>query len=1136
MRVQSLLFSRTEGGEGGRGWTESAAKAWAKKEGFKTGTVDVTDKYIRLRQQDPGKFTVKRTKTFGNGIRAVVAREKERVMATKGRSTSHRRHAGKKGHASKKGESRSERSRAAKKGAAHRRPKRRHAREARRVAAPTARTTMRSPKRAAKRSTSAAEARRPKRRHGKHRKSHRAKETTTVLEARRPSKHRKKSSHRRKSKKVQYAMARRPKKSSHRRHPSKHRRKSVQAWHGDSAGHSKAAKKGWKARRRGKKVSEARRTAGRRPSRRRTTEEARVLSAARRPSKHRRSKHAAHRKPHHQHRRGHAHRASEARRAPRRYAARAVPSLQSIARTAGELGIEVGTAFAGFLLADTVDRFLATYNPSSAKKPGADKFTSDGAGTLGNALNVASPPDLLRWGALGAMALLPIGGSLFVKHKATRAAIEGVGIGAALKLVSTAWSSVLMPLLVGKDTSVPALQKSVVARLYPSEVSAVLNIKAGKAAVSSGGANSTAGTLSGADAGPYALGGRFDRHDARHERGWIAPSPWQQPIVPTVPDVDVPFDPNAVIPAPAPVVVGPPAWPAHWGERHRHGLRGVGDAVQDMAATVAADTGVHPAHAVNAAMHVAAEPSNVTAALQRALPHVRRELLHECARHVHPHVARMHAHARHPREHAEWEAERAAEGFPPPDHGAPESEWREWHGKRAQAGLGPAPHPPEPPKHTPAHLWSRREWHPNYAREIQYDRFPSVQQVLGIGAGGPATAGNPGQPGVGDAFADAAQAAGAAVPGLPLENAVNVAANAAAEPFSCQRVVERAMPHIRRELARLCAESMRPHLMRMQQEAGIPLPPEAPGAAPLPPPAPSAPLPPAPVVEFMPSPPPPGWTRSEVEWHEQERRDWDRAHGSPLAVVVAAHQAAQAAAAPHPDAGKPAVREAIKAVADKAAAAAAAAPPGAPHEEIHAAAKQAAESVAAEHPAVAAHPAVQAALKAAPSAAANAASAAPAVAAAATQAAQAAAAPHADASKPAVAAAINAAATGAAQAATSAAPGTPTPVVAQAAHEAARAAAAALGPAAADHPAVHAAVQAAAPAAAQAAAPGGAGTAGVGNPPRGLPVGPPRNLPLGPHVPTHPTKTHEECGCDSPFLGLALEDAPDDDVPLYRVN
>ena len=79
------------------------------------------------------------------------------------------------------------------------------------------------------------------------------------------------------------------------------------------------------------------------------------------------------------------------------------------------LALATLSAGASFTLADGIDRFLATYNPTAEKKP-TDKFTSDGAGTLANALNVASPPHLHRIGAAVAAVVMPVAASMYVKN------------------------------------------------------------------------------------------------------------------------------------------------------------------------------------------------------------------------------------------------------------------------------------------------------------------------------------------------------------------------------------------------------------------------------------------------------------------------------------------------------------------------------------------------------------------------------------------------------------------------------------------------------------------------------------------------------------------------------------------------
>ena len=69
MRVQSILFDRDL-------WTEAKARRWLKREGFRYGKVDATERHLRYRQIDPAYFSTFRTIPFGKetGIQAVVAR------------------------------------------------------------------------------------------------------------------------------------------------------------------------------------------------------------------------------------------------------------------------------------------------------------------------------------------------------------------------------------------------------------------------------------------------------------------------------------------------------------------------------------------------------------------------------------------------------------------------------------------------------------------------------------------------------------------------------------------------------------------------------------------------------------------------------------------------------------------------------------------------------------------------------------------------------------------------------------------------------------------------------------------------------------------------------------------------------
>ena len=172
---------------------------------------------------------------------------------------------------------------------------------------------------------------------------------------------------------------------------------------------------------------------------------------------------------------------------------------------------------AGYILADALDRFLATYDPAGTGERPKDKFTSDGAGTLANTLNLAATPNLYRIGAGIGMAALPAVASMFVKQPLVRSSLEGMAIGAGIKLLSTFWNNVVMGhLLAPKDTSVAGLQKSIIARLYPAEIAAGINQKQTPPNLNAGQATAN-GSLSGAgvgDVGPFALQGSSEYPDA----------------------------------------------------------------------------------------------------------------------------------------------------------------------------------------------------------------------------------------------------------------------------------------------------------------------------------------------------------------------------------------------------------------------------------------------------------------------------------------------------------------------------------------------------------------------------------------------------------------------------------------------
>lgn len=194
-----------------------------------------------------------------------------------------------------------------------------------------------------------------------------------------------------------------------------------------------------------------------------------------------------------------------------------------------EFGLAFLSAGLGFVLADGLDRLIATYDPAATGDKPKDKFTSDGSGTLANTLNVAAMPNWKRVVTSIGVTAAPAVGSMYVKNSYVRSSLEGLAIGSGVNLFKTLWNNVLMPMLIGKDTTTPTLQKSNIARLYPAEVAAHINMAAQKGAdgktapgpyqVSSTGSGALSdqpalGVGAPADVGPFAIAGDSPYPDA----------------------------------------------------------------------------------------------------------------------------------------------------------------------------------------------------------------------------------------------------------------------------------------------------------------------------------------------------------------------------------------------------------------------------------------------------------------------------------------------------------------------------------------------------------------------------------------------------------------------------------------------
>jgi len=204
------------------------------------------------------------------------------------------------------------------------------------------------------------------------------------------------------------------------------------------------------------------------PRRRRRRRHARaaVAAAPRRRRRHTRSSAAAPRR-----RRRRSYEAAAPRYHRRRRHARRNPF------TGGEFALSVIAGGLGFVVADFVDRYVATYDPSSTSTPPTDRFTGGTNGTLANALNVASPPSLMRIGVGIGMVALPGIGAYVIKNPMGRAALQGMTLGAAIKVFSVLWNTYVMGnLLKPAGTDATSMKASLGARVYPSETVAKQNL------------------------------------------------------------------------------------------------------------------------------------------------------------------------------------------------------------------------------------------------------------------------------------------------------------------------------------------------------------------------------------------------------------------------------------------------------------------------------------------------------------------------------------------------------------------------------------------------------------------------------------------------------------------------------------
>jgi hypothetical protein len=271
------------------------------------------------------------------------------------------------------------------------------------------------------------------------------------------------------------------------------------------------------------------------------------------------------------------------------------------------------TAAVGFAASDALDRFLATYSPSATGAPPTDKFTSTGAGTLANTLNVASAPNATRIAAGVAATALPAIGAAVTGE----AALKGAALGAGIKLFSTIWSNVIMPLFTPKDTSVGSLQKNLFVRLYPAEVAAHINLHSSPpmTALTSSGSGALSDSPAYPDVGQALRTGVSESQWPSLQNTWGTGGPHEYETA------------AQVLRRRAGLGAGPPA--ASTTTEH------IANAIEKAAS-------VPPHQAATAAAAATSSPHDVHAALTTALPATHPAVVEQIAKAVEPHVRVMH--------------------------------------------------------------------------------------------------------------------------------------------------------------------------------------------------------------------------------------------------------------------------------------------------------------------------------------------------------------------------------------------------------------------------------------------------------------------------------------------------------------
>src|SRR6516164_7956636 len=136
------------------------------------------------------------------------------------------------------------------------------------------------------------------------------------------------------------------------------------------------------------------------------------------PRRRRRRHHAS--APRRRRRRRHSYEASTTYAPRRRRHHRRAHAFSNPLSGGGEFALALISGGIGFAVADFVDRYMATYDPSAVAKgttaAPTDRFYGGTNGTLANTLNIASPPNLMRIG-VGVAVPAALGGLAYLTRK-----------------------------------------------------------------------------------------------------------------------------------------------------------------------------------------------------------------------------------------------------------------------------------------------------------------------------------------------------------------------------------------------------------------------------------------------------------------------------------------------------------------------------------------------------------------------------------------------------------------------------------------------------------------------------------------------------------------------------------------------